>query len=121
MFSLYLAHLWKLTNDSKLKNKNGETWNFQENFWTLPDVCKEGEIKVLGKNILMTRMKNESKMETEVNLQNENITMKKQQNWIRGPKDEEEWFTIKSSSSDLYLSLKPNGKLIMEGRYFNDY
>ena len=107
--------MWKLTNDSKLINKNGGKWNFQENFWTLPDVCKEGQIKVLGKSVLMTRMNNESKIGTEVNLSNENITIKEQQKWIRGFKDNEEWFTIKSSSSDFYLSLKSNGKLTMEG------
>ena len=116
----HLGRLWTLDYISQnmhklLHFKKRDNWRYGSKKWILPNEGEEGYIEsvdfgwVLGLNEYGTSS-------TGVELQPKNSSDEANQKWAIGYlNDHQGYFTIKSSSNDMFLSIDSNGNPFIEG------
>ena len=94
----------------------GGNWRYGSKTWILPNEGEEDYIEsldfgwVLGLN---------GTSNTGVELQLKNSSNEANQKWSRGFFGDDGYFTIKSSSNDMFLSIDYNGNPFIEGKSIN--
>ena len=106
---MFLDQLWKLTADSKLKNKGG-IWQFSNTQWTLPPQGAEGVIETKDSSKVLGIDNLTPKSGSVVLLESFDTTKSDVQKWFVEQSDEQGWLTITNPKSGLMLTAQKSAK-----------
>ena len=107
--NLFSDQLWKLTNDSKLKNKGG-IWQLSDTQLTLPLQGSEGVIETKNSSEVLGIENLTPKSGSVVHLESLDERKSDGQKWLIDQSDEQGWFTITNPKSGLLLTAQKSDK-----------
>ena len=118
-FNLFwtLGQYWKVSRTGNLVNKSG-SWQYSTKKWALPEPNAEGCIRDLKSGKFLS-LKNDAEIlvELEENIIDEALGQK----WLRGPDNNEGWFTLTNVTYKKLISAASVTKTVGAGIFIYFY
>ena len=115
LYIVFLGQLWKLNNDMKLLNKNGN-WKHQEKAWTLTAEESEGNIEDQSSGKVLGLLNDGTEIGTLVVLESKKRSVCSEgQKWLRDYADEGGWFRLKNPLSGRALTAQDSTSTVISG------
>ena len=115
-FLVLIGQLWKLNDDMKLINKNGN-WIYQDNTWTITAEGSVGNIEDQSSGKVLGLLNDGKDVGTLVILESKKRSLCSEgQKWLRDMNDENGWFRLKNPLSGKVLTAQTSSIIALTGK-----
>ena len=117
----FVGQLWKLTNEMKLINKNGN-WMHDNLAWTITAEGSEGNIEEQSSGKVLGLLNDATDIGTPVGLESKKRSVSSDgQKWLRDIADVNGWFRLKNPLSGRVLTAQSSTVIAIAGKNFHVY